>query len=756
MQQAKSSNAPVEVSALTDERTLVTARPEGHFEATMTAAVARVRDPRGGWRDPSAVLVRVADGLLRPEAAVAAVAVAGGGTTELFSVADGDAKVSVGWPTPLPVAAIDGATATYPEVYPGVDLVVRAGIESAETFLVVKTHAASLNPAVRSASFTFSSPGLSLRERANGTHSLVDVKGVERLVIPQALMWDSAGKEKGLTRTADLVDESAQARTAEVDVEVESGTLTATPDLSLLDDSSTVFPVIIDPEVSLTRSYTVRVTEDFDQINDMSVDGKIGYNGWTSPYYKSRMFYQFRWPTISDDQQILTGSQIIAGEFRYLQRHSPQHACNTSYGPGVRVRLYNTIDGDTTWPGPSAHSWDPVTTSLAVGSESQGCAAKWQVWSITSMLKSERSHSSHKTRSTVTVGIYSADESKKEGWRHYDNNPGPELKIAYNPVALNPELTIANSIAGPPWVMPSSSASLAAKVSLATSGLTCDGSTCLKGRVTVTGPGQSGTPGSWVSTSASSVTIPVSLSGLQDSKAYTVKVEGTETRSARTASKTFTFWSDQYPGTTPTEAAFALNAGGSWQLSGMSDSLTPLLRARVGLPAGATCLELTQCLSPTFTVKDDLTNATVWQGNAAPIAAGATGQVQVPESAGLVENRVYRVEVSSTKTTNLKTSAVATMTFTAGMRPEETVISAPASTTALPVSVTFANPSPVVKYQWEAVCSNNAASSGETTSTTTSVNVPGCSGSLRLRARGISASGLEGAWSPESTIAIEG
>ena len=328
--------------------------------------------------------------------------------------------------------------------------------------------------------------------------------------------------------------------------------------------------------------------------------------------------------------------------------------------------------------------------------------------------------------------------------------------IAYNPVALNPELTIANSIAGPPWAVPSSSATLAAKVSLATSGLTCDGSTCLKGRVTVTGPGQSGTPGSWVSTSGSSVTVPVSVAGLQDGKAYTVKVEGIETRSARTASKTFTFWSDQNPGTTPTEVAYAMNAGGSWRSSDTSDSLTPLLHARVGLPSGATCLELTECLSPAFTVKDKLTNATMWQGTATPVAPNATGQVQVPASAGLVENRQYVVEVASTKTTNLKESAVATMAFTAGMTPAETAVDAPADAETLPISATFTNPSPVVKYQWQATCSNNASSSGETISPTTSVNVPGCSGSISLQARGVSASGHPGAWSPVSTIAFEG
>ncbi|MFT4225347.1 hypothetical protein [Micropruina sp.] len=753
MRRAQATDLPVVASALTDERTLVTAQPEGHFEAVLSAGVARVRDGRGGWRDPSAKLVRAGD-VWRTEAALAEVTVSAGGSTDLVVVADGGSSVSLGWPSALPEAVVDGATATYPEVYQGVDLVVRATVTSAETFLVVKTPAAAANPSVRTAAFTFASSGLTIRPLGNGARSLVDGQGVERLVIPPARMWDSSGKERGVTRPSDVVAEAAEARTAPVDVKVEPGRLTAVADGSLLDDPDAVFPVIIDPEVSLAQSYVVRVTEDFDQINNMSVDGKVGYNGWNSPYYKSRMFYQFKWPTSSGDQQILTGSQIIDAEFQYLQRHSPQYDCGASYGPGVRVRLYNSIGSDTTWPGPSAHSWDPKTTSLAVGSESHGCAAKWQTWSIASMLKSERSHSSYKSRTTVTVGIYSADESKKEGWRHYDNNPGPKLLIAYNPVALGTELAIAGSVAGPPWVTTSAAPTLTPKVKLATSGLTCDGSTCLKGRATITGPGQSGTAGSWVSTSASSVTVPITVSGLQDGKSYTVKIEGEETRSGRTVSKTFSFWSDQNPGTTPSEVAFAPYAGGGWQNSGTSDTLTPLLRARVGLPTGATCLELTACLAATFTVFDQGTNDVVWQGTAPAVAAGTTAQVQVPTSAALVEGRSYRVEVASTKTTNLLTSPGTAITFTAGLRPEETVVIAPPATEGLPVSVTFTNANPVAKFEWEAVCSNAASSSGEVTTSTANITVAGCAGSLLIRARGVSAFGLVGPWSPQSTIAI--
>ncbi|MFT3970384.1 MAG: hypothetical protein QM695_08890 [Micropruina sp.] len=111
MRQAKESGKPVEVSALSDERTLVTADPgTGLFSAQLTAGVARVRDAKGGWREPSTKLVQGEDGLWRPEATVAQIVVSNGGAREpLVSLADGEARVSLGWPEKLPEPVVEGA-----------------------------------------------------------------------------------------------------------------------------------------------------------------------------------------------------------------------------------------------------------------------------------------------------------------------------------------------------------------------------------------------------------------------------------------------------------------------------------------------------------------------------------------------------------------------------------------------------------------------------------------------------------------------
>jgi hypothetical protein len=140
----------VVASALTDERTLVTADPEtGLLRAELTAGVARVRDGQGGWREPSTRLVAGADGRLRPEAAVVAYSVTAGGSADLVEVEAAQGSMSWSWPTALPPAVVSGDTATYAEVLPGADLVVRAGLEQVESFLVVKSRLAAANPAVR-------------------------------------------------------------------------------------------------------------------------------------------------------------------------------------------------------------------------------------------------------------------------------------------------------------------------------------------------------------------------------------------------------------------------------------------------------------------------------------------------------------------------------------------------------------------------------------------------------------------------------
>lgn len=98
--------------------------------------------------------------------------------------------------------------------------------------------------------------------------------------------------------------------------------------LIMLRDPDTVFPVVIDPSWSMDETHALRVTQTFHKYDsDIGSTAKLGYNGWTSPYYKSRMFYQFKWP-LNDDDSIVNAAQIAGATFKYKQTYSPQSSCS--------------------------------------------------------------------------------------------------------------------------------------------------------------------------------------------------------------------------------------------------------------------------------------------------------------------------------------------------------------------------------------------------------------------------------------------
>ena len=89
---------------------------------------------------------RYADGSLIPAQARSQLRLSGGapdGTQELAAMGSGAQLLAVGWHGRLPEPVLAGSTATYPEVRPGVDLVVEALNTGFEYFLVVKTRQAA-------------------------------------------------------------------------------------------------------------------------------------------------------------------------------------------------------------------------------------------------------------------------------------------------------------------------------------------------------------------------------------------------------------------------------------------------------------------------------------------------------------------------------------------------------------------------------------------------------------------------------------
>ena len=102
------------------------------------------------------------------------------------------ATVEVDWPGRLPSPVVDGATATYPQVLPGVDLVLNAKSQSYSETLVVRDATAAANPALRSLTLRFTAHNLKLAKDSSAGLSAVDTAGDRVLDGATPTVWDSS------------------------------------------------------------------------------------------------------------------------------------------------------------------------------------------------------------------------------------------------------------------------------------------------------------------------------------------------------------------------------------------------------------------------------------------------------------------------------------------------------------------------------------------------------------------------------------
>lgn len=231
---ARSSGRPVEVTGATDETTRRWANPNGTFTDEVYAAPVRTRRD-GGWV-PIDTTLAVRDGAVRPAATVGDVHFSAGGNTRLASVTTGGAEVALRWPRPLPVPVLDGNVATYADVLPGVDIEMKAVTAGYEQSFILKNAAAAA--AVRGMlRVPLSTTGVTPVHGEHGI-SFRDAGGVDRAWITAARMWDSAGRE---------------APVGVAIVNTRSGrVIEMTPDAELMADPSLVYPVTVDPTVTVS------------------------------------------------------------------------------------------------------------------------------------------------------------------------------------------------------------------------------------------------------------------------------------------------------------------------------------------------------------------------------------------------------------------------------------------------------------------------------------------------------------------------
>lgn len=124
-QAAQRQAGPVEVGELTTEDRIVHQQPDGSMLATLNVEPVRVKQD-GRWNPVDTTLMRLPDGSFGARAIPSDLALSPGGAGPLVRLGKGSKSVALSWPGKLPAPVIAGDTATYPEVLPGVDLLMRA------------------------------------------------------------------------------------------------------------------------------------------------------------------------------------------------------------------------------------------------------------------------------------------------------------------------------------------------------------------------------------------------------------------------------------------------------------------------------------------------------------------------------------------------------------------------------------------------------------------------------------------------------
>ncbi|MFJ4918480.1 RHS repeat-associated core domain-containing protein [Streptomyces sp. NPDC088725] len=371
------------VASETTATSTTSAEPDGTFTETLSPLPVRVERADGSWADVDATLVKAADGSYTPKMTPSKLALSGGGSGPLALLDEGGRTVSVSWPTSLPAPVVSGATATYANVLPDVDLVVTAnGQGGFSEVLVIKSAQAAANPALATLTLATRTSGVSLTADGAGNLSATDASGTVVFHAPAPVMWDTPtasaqrGKANASKRTSPPADSpgdgsqpASGATTAPVKATVGSdGSVQLTPDAEMLASSATRFPVYVDPswqpvtESSPSFTYVQQAYPNTSHWNESGAQLGVGFQGWSSPTGIERAFYQFNVKNVLH-------TDIHSATLNASEVYSSNNAC-TKYQ--VDVQNADHISSATTWNAQPA-LFSQTASAQVGGANGAGC-----------------------------------------------------------------------------------------------------------------------------------------------------------------------------------------------------------------------------------------------------------------------------------------------------------------------------------------------------------------------------------------------
>ncbi|MER5882902.1 hypothetical protein ABT160_03655 [Streptomyces sp. NPDC001941] len=381
---ADSTGRPASVDALTSATDTVAANPGGTVTWTTSVRPQRMRR-NGAWTPLDSTLRQNTDGSFAPRAATGRISFSGGGEGDLVTLGQGAKALGLTWPSALPRPTASGSALTYPEVLPGVDLVLTADSWGGfSQVLVVKSARAAAAPGLAALRLGVRATGLKLsRDGSGGLHAR-SADGRDVFSAPRPVMWDSsASAAPGPTartgavaplRRSDAAGPLPGARSAPIGVRVEAAALTLVPDAGLLRGAGTTYPVYIDPSwnphpANGAKQHFAGVQEACPSARnyDSTAYGNpgVGLNSWSGcATGRERAYYQIGIPSA------IWKTHVVSAVANLQETYSA--SCSES----STVSLYtsNGINKNTSWssrPGLvtklDSHKFGPACSSYASG-----------------------------------------------------------------------------------------------------------------------------------------------------------------------------------------------------------------------------------------------------------------------------------------------------------------------------------------------------------------------------------------------------
>jgi hypothetical protein len=492
---AESTGNPVPVDSLTTATRTTTANPDGSVSTHIDAQPVRARRD-GNWVSLDATLSAAGGGRLAPATTTNPITLSGGGGGPLATLTDaGGHSISLTLPFTLPTPEINGASALYQSVIPGVDL--QATVDPQGGFsdvLIVQNAQAAADPRLAQLTFAVSADGLAVHQDSTGLE-LTAPDGSVSYSAPQPLMWDSstgnrtAGTPAAQPSAAAALDGSGGTPTSSADgpgtgaqvaplgVTASDTSLTLTPDQQMLTSPSTTWPLYIDPTITAGTTGSK-----FDQLYmsgscaNTPTTGKaqtngegVGYQHWdtTCGFVVERTLYELNISGLA--------SNFVVSKATVNLTETYAGAC--THAATLKLRTVHPFDSSTDGDSqPSQSTSFPAVYSDAVTSGSGGlCSGAPVSFNVTGTIQKAL------TASDWYVEVYNGNESASSSNNDFvrlNTNPSVDVNYDITPKTPTTSFTVPKGSKGSTapcrsqsnytWIGATTSGSSGSNISLST------------------------------------------------------------------------------------------------------------------------------------------------------------------------------------------------------------------------------------------------------------------------------------------------